>query len=216
MFFCQNRQKYTIWILNLKATQGCLNIATLYKNWVNLEKNKIFDFNNPTSAVWFGTSVMFETWYIFFCILPSFFPLFKSLDLIFSFEDSTPLAQIPKETEVLIFNGNNVPYMRNNVIGMTNEHEVLKVIDFSNNRIEEITGKAFHKVSNVEKLILDHNQLSISGMKSIFYEFNVFTHPRLLCPSHLLGSLEYRVFHSGLIYFKIPDVRSKDFYLDHT
>lgn len=87
-----------------------------------------------------------------------------------NFEDSTPLAQIPKETEVLIFNGNNVPYMRNNVIGMTNEHEVLKVIDFSNNRIEEITGKAFHKVSNVEKLILDHNQLSISGEEN---------HPRM-------------------------------------
>ena len=53
--------------------------------------------------------------------------------------------------------------MVNNVIGMTNEHELLKVIDFSNNRIQEISGKAFHKVSNVEKLILDHNDLSISG-----------------------------------------------------
>merc|ERR1711936_398261 len=46
---------------------------------------------------------------------------------------------------------------------MANEHELLKVIDFSNNRIQEISGKAFHKVSNVEKLILDHNDLSISG-----------------------------------------------------
>ena len=73
------------------------------------------------------------------------------------------MQQIPKETEVLIFNGNRVPYMVNNVIGMTNEHELLKVIDFSNNRIQEISGKAFHKVSNVEKLILDHNDLSISG-----------------------------------------------------
>ena len=53
--------------------------------------------------------------------------------------------------------------MVNNVIGMANEHELLKVIDFSNNRIQEISGKAFHKVSNVEKLILDHNDLSISG-----------------------------------------------------
>jgi hypothetical protein len=80
-----------------------------------------------------------------------------------NYQKSTPLQQIPKETEVLIFNGNRVPYMVNNVIGMTNEHELLKVIDFSNNRIQEISGKAFHKVSNVEKLILDHNDLSISG-----------------------------------------------------
>jgi hypothetical protein len=80
-----------------------------------------------------------------------------------NFEDADMLAQLPKETEVLIFNGNNVPYLRNNVIGMTEEHEVLKVIDMSMNKIKEITGKAFHKVRNVEKLILDHNDLSISG-----------------------------------------------------
>ena len=53
--------------------------------------------------------------------------------------------------------------MVNNVIGMTNVHELLKVIDFSNNRIQEISSKAFHKASNVDKLILDHNDLSISG-----------------------------------------------------
>ena len=73
------------------------------------------------------------------------------------------LAQLPNETEVLIFNGNNVPFLRNNLIGMTEEHELLKVIDMSMNKIREITGKAFHKVRNVEKLILDHNDLSISG-----------------------------------------------------
>ena len=59
----------------------------------------------------------------------------------------------------------------NNVFGIVHEHEVLKVIDFSNNRIQEITGKAFHKVSNVEKLILNHNDLRISGNEN---------HPRML------------------------------------
>ena len=81
----------------------------------------------------------------------------------FSFTDADGLAQLPNETEVLIFNGNKVPFLRNNVLGMIEEHELLKVIDMSNNGIQEITGKAFHKVRNVEKLILDHNDISISG-----------------------------------------------------
>jgi len=80
-----------------------------------------------------------------------------------NFTDADGLAQLPNETEVLIFNGNKVPFLRNNVLGMVEEHELLKVIDMSNNGIQEITGKAFHKVRNVEKLILDHNDISISG-----------------------------------------------------
>ena len=87
----------------------------------------------------------------------------------FSFTDADGLAQLPNETEVLIFNGNKVPFLRNNVLGMVEEHELLKVIDMSNNGIQEITGKAFHKVRNVEKLILDHNDISISGKQMHFY-----------------------------------------------
>lgn len=33
----------------------------------------------------------------------------------------------------------------------------------SNNKIQEITGKAFHKVSNVKRLVLNHNDLLITG-----------------------------------------------------
>ena len=73
------------------------------------------------------------------------------------------LRYLPNETEVLVFVGNHITYLENNVLGMTQEHEVLKVIDMSNNRIEEITGKAFHKVRNVEILMLNHNNLKISG-----------------------------------------------------
>ena len=87
----------------------------------------------------------------------------------FSFTDADGLAQLPNETEVLIFNGNKVPFLRNNVLGMVEEHELLKVIDMSNNGIQEITGKAFHKVRNVEKLILDHNDISISGKQMNFH-----------------------------------------------
>ena len=89
----------------------------------------------------------------------------------FSFTDADGLAQLPNETEVLIFNGNKVPFLRNNVLGMVEEHELLKVIDMSNNGIQEITGKAFHKVRNVEKLILDHNDISISG-KQMNWKFS--------------------------------------------
>ena len=81
------------------------------------------------------------------------------------------LEFLPDETEVLIFNGNNVEYLPNNVLGITQEHELLKVIDLSNNNISEISGKAFHKVRNVEILILNHNDLRISGEES---------HPRIL------------------------------------
>ena len=79
--------------------------------------------------------------------------------------------------------------MVNNVIGMANEHELLKVIDFSNNRIQEISGKAFHKVSNVEKLILDHNDLSISGKTKLSGLFNII----IICYFDLLSFYEFFV-----------------------
>lgn len=79
------------------------------------------------------------------------------------FTSTSMLKYLPNETEVLIFTGNNIPFLENNVLGMTQEHEVLKVIDMSYNNIREITGKAFHKVRNVEILMLNHNDLRISG-----------------------------------------------------
>lgn len=90
------------------------------------------------------------------------------------------LEMLPDETEVLIFNGNNINFLHNNVIGMTQEHELLKVIDLSNNNISEISGKAFHKVRNVEILILNHNDLRISGEES---------HPRVLTNFYNLKEL---------------------------
>jgi len=80
-----------------------------------------------------------------------------------NFVEASMLRYLPNETEVLVFVGNHITCLENNVLGMTQEHEVLKVIDMSNNRLEEITGKAFHKVRNVEILMLNHNNLKISG-----------------------------------------------------
>jgi len=87
------------------------------------------------------------------------------------FRDTQMLQYLPIETQVLIFNGNYIDLVPNNVFGQVEEHLNLKVIDFSNNHINEITGKAFHLVSSVEVLILNHNNLQISGERS---------HPRLL------------------------------------
>ena len=38
------------------------------------------------------------------------------------------LEYLPDETEVLVFNGNHIPFWKNNVIGMVQEHETLKVL----------------------------------------------------------------------------------------
>lgn len=76
----------------------------------------------------------------------------------------------PKETEVLIFTGNQFDTLPWNVLGIWDEHEKLEVVDLTNNRIKEILGKAFHKVKNVKRLILNHNDLFIVSAMS---------HPRI-------------------------------------
>ena len=57
-----------------------------------------------------------------------------------------------------------------NVFGKLNDYPYLEVIDMTNNNIKEIKGKTYHHVRNVKTLILNHNQLDISGDK---------THPRI-------------------------------------
>lgn len=44
----------------------------------------------------------------------------------------------------------------------------------SNNKIHEILGKSYHRVSNVERLILNHNEISISAGEDYNYH-----HPRI-------------------------------------
>ena len=102
------------------------------------------------------------------------------IEISFRFDNADMLEYIPDETEVLIFTGNNIGFLRNNIIGNYQEHELLRVMDLSNNNITEISGKAFHKVAGVKILILNHNNLRISGEES---------HPRVLTNFYALEEL---------------------------
>lgn len=77
------------------------------------------------------------------------------------FNDTKPLEKLPAETQVLIFTGNNLPELPINIFGTENNNSHLKVVDMSNNKIKVIHGKAFHKVSTVERLILNHNDIAV-------------------------------------------------------
>ena len=63
-------------------------------------------------------------------------------------ENTTMLKQLPLHTQVLLFNGNNIPFLDWNLFGVWDDHVDLRVIDLSNNQIGEIDGKSFHKVKN--------------------------------------------------------------------
>lgn len=78
------------------------------------------------------------------------------------FRDVEMLRQLPAETEVLIFTGNNIPTLPWNIFGDLRNLSKLTTIDMSNNKIHEIKGKTYHHVPNVELLILNHNNLKIS------------------------------------------------------
>merc|ERR1719309_1767775 len=86
------------------------------------------------------------------------------------FTDPTIIEATPTETEVLIFTGNKFNRLPWNLLGIWDDHEKLEVIDLTNNQIQEIQGKTFHKVNNVKRLILDHNDL---------YIVSTMSHPRV-------------------------------------
>lgn len=91
------------------------------------------------------------------------------------FRETSMLQSLPIQTEVLIWTGNYVPELPWNVFGAMNSLDNLTIIDMSNNHIREIRGKSYHHVSNVKRLILNHNNLSISRDDD---EFN-HHHPRV-------------------------------------
>ncbi len=78
------------------------------------------------------------------------------------FKYTNILDYMPSNTEVLIFTGNFIPELPWNVFGSINNYSNLNVVDMSNNRIRNIRGKSYHHVQNVQRLILNHNNLSIS------------------------------------------------------
>lgn len=99
------------------------------------------------------------------------------------FDNVKMLEKLPEETTVLIFNGNHIPTLPWNIFGDLKNLTYLKIIDMSNNQIKEIKGKAYHHVPNVERLILNHNNLTISNKDD-----DLFHHPRIF--SNFLNLLE--------------------------
>lgn len=79
------------------------------------------------------------------------------------FRETSMLEHLPPQTEVLIWTGNFVQELPWNVFGAINDLANLTIVDMSNNHIREIRGKSYHHVPNVKRLILNHNNLSISS-----------------------------------------------------
>lgn len=90
------------------------------------------------------------------------------------FTSTEVLEGLPEEVELLIFTGNHITTLPSNVFGEYMDLSMLKIIDMSNNGITDIKGKAFHHVTRVERLILNHNNISISEQDEINHH-----HPRV-------------------------------------
>jgi hypothetical protein len=101
-----------------------------------------------------------------------------------SFRDTAMLRELPEETQMLVFTGNHVAVLEMNVFGDDAYLSELKIVDMSNNGIREIKGKAFHHVPSVERLILNHNNISISNEDD-----GNFHHPRVFSNFYNLKEL---------------------------
>ncbi|XP_059082511.1 trophoblast glycoprotein-like [Tigriopus californicus] len=82
-----------------------------------------------------------------------------------NFKDTSMLDTLPDGIQALIFTGNDIPVLHWNVFGVWNDHRDLEIVDMSNNKIQEIKGKAYHQVSYVKRLLLNHNDLIVSGRR---------------------------------------------------
>lgn len=101
------------------------------------------------------------------------------------FTNTQMLEHLPEQTQMLVFSGNHVPVLNMNVFGDQIDLSGLKEIDMSNNGIREIKGKAFHHVLGVERLILNHNNISISND----VDDGNFHHPRVFSNFYNLTEL---------------------------
>jgi hypothetical protein len=100
------------------------------------------------------------------------------------------LEYVPDQTEVLIFTGNKLETLPWNLLGVWDDHKKLEVIDLSNNGIKEIQGKTFHKVNNVKRLILNHNDLYIV---STMHHGRVFSNFENLEELHLTNAFTEQI-----------------------
>lgn len=72
------------------------------------------------------------------------------------FKYSSIISSVPDNTNILLMNGNYFERLDLNLFG---KFKSLEVINFSNNRIRRISGKAFKRIKSVKELILDHNDI---------------------------------------------------------
>lgn len=77
------------------------------------------------------------------------------------FDNAAMLQKLPLETEILIFVGNEVRNLPLNIFSLNAKYDRLHTIDLSNNKIQSIRGRTFHKVTSVRKLILNDNDIRI-------------------------------------------------------
>uniref|UniRef100_T1KN92 LRRCT domain-containing protein n=2 Tax=Tetranychus urticae TaxID=32264 RepID=T1KN92_TETUR len=89
------------------------------------------------------------------------------------------LHDIPIETKTLVLSGNDIPRLPKDVFGFRRkEPKPLEYLDLSNNKIQLINGKSFRGFSLVKKLILNNNQILITGdnyPKGLFKGFHELT-----------------------------------------
>ncbi|XP_054163950.1 amphoterin-induced protein 2-like [Oppia nitens] len=78
-----------------------------------------------------------------------------------NFTTTDILTQMSPQTEVLIFTGNRLQSLPQNLIGQDVTYEKLHTIDLSNNSIQFIRGKSFHNVKTVRVLNLNDNEIII-------------------------------------------------------
>ncbi|XP_044011936.1 SLIT and NTRK-like protein 4 isoform X2 [Aphidius gifuensis] len=106
-----------------------------------------------------------------------------------NFQNAKMLQFLPDETEVLIFTGNNLTSLPWNVFGTNgnNSFSKLKIINMSKNKIREIKGKTYHHVKNVERLILDFNELSVDSEND---HPRIFSNFESLLELHLTDAFE--------------------------
>ncbi|XP_063993265.1 phospholipase A2 inhibitor [Diachasmimorpha longicaudata] len=103
------------------------------------------------------------------------------------FMDVKPLESLPNKTQVLIFTGNTLEKLPWNIFGTLDRIPSLRVIDMSSNKIQEISGKAYHHVKNVQRLSLDFNELSIESQSD---HPRVFSNFESLLELHLTDAFE--------------------------
>ncbi|XP_067132025.1 trophoblast glycoprotein [Centruroides vittatus] len=136
-------------------------------------------------------------------------------------DNANILEYMPVDTEVLIFTGNNVLDLPLYIFGRDAKYDKLKIVDLSNNKIQTIKDRTFHGVDNVEKLILNDNDLYLNGKDNqpkMFRHFlnleelhlrNTFT-KKFIWSDHYMENLEKIFMQSRLTNLRILNLEKNE------